>query len=143
MELSSKDLLSSVKKGFLIWSWLGLLAAYVSTSSVFSSQLYIIVTQGARGFKLTQYEYVGLGILFFPPIILAMGWFVFYRYSVFLLRETIAPLMDIEPDDENDKYLSKRFFFLFRSSILYLILSWVFMLFSVFFPYLISFTERI
>ena len=100
MELSSKDLLSSVKKGFLIWSWLGLLAAYVSTSSVFSSQLYIIVTQGARGFKLTQYEYVGLGILFFPPIILAMGWFVFYRYSVFLLRETIAPLMDIEPDDE-------------------------------------------
>ncbi len=143
MGLKKDELITSVKRGFLIWSWLGLLAAYVSSSSIFSSQLYIIVTQGVRGFKLSQYENVALGVLFFPPIILAMGWFIFYNYSVLLIKETMDPFTESQNDKDERKYYYHRFFFLFRSSILYLILAWVFMLFSIFFPYLISLTERL
>ena len=132
----------SIKKGFLIWSWLGLLGAYVSTSSIFSNQLYIVLTQGARGLDLGQFAYTAFGFLFLPPLVLVMGWLAFYKYSTYIIKIAIFPS---EIEDATDSEYSKglvdpwRLMLLFKSSVLYLILSWIVMLFSVFFPYLMSF----
>ena len=132
VETIHRSLLRTVQRGFLIWSWLGLLGAYVTTSGFYSNQAYFVVTRGLESIELARYSYVATYTLLIPVVVLIVGWISFLQYSTAILRVAILP------EDEGEHKAPWRLAFLFRNSLMFLILAWVAILFVVLFPFLLS-----
>jgi hypothetical protein len=125
---NTTELFLSVKRGFLVWSWIGLLGAFITTSSTYGNFLFLLVTQGARIFEFTRLGARFLVVLFFPAIFLSFAWVQFYFYSTSIYR------MILFPESES----AARLFILFRLCLVYLISSWVVLLLVMFAPYLLG-----
>ena len=127
------SLLSAIRRGFLVWSWIGLLGAYVTTSAVYAAQLLSIVTRGFDNYAYSHFTSITIAAFLIPIIIISMGWIVFNRYSTGILK--LAILSDSLK--ENNEVL-KQLIVPFRIAINYLIMSWVSILFAIFLPYLFA-----
>jgi len=113
-----------LKKTFLVWSWIGLLGAYVYTAVTFGGLLV------ATGFATRLPPFAGrdpnrdpllrlIGVLgvIVPIVILALACFVFLRYSVATYRMAV-----LDPPHEGD---GEELLLLFRSSLVWLIVIWI------------------
>jgi len=113
-----------LKKTFLVWSWIGLLAAYVytavsfgglSVATAFAARLPSFAGQGPNQDPL--FRMIGVLCLIVPIVILALACFVFLRYSVVTYRMAV-----LDPPQEGD---GAELLPLFRSSLLWLIVVWI------------------
>lgn len=125
--------LASIKRGFLLWSWIGLLGAFISTSAIFATQILMIAREGIRIFEFRSSQVYSILTLLFPAIVIMMAWLTFYRYSIAIYQYAVLELKEID-----NKYL----YFLFRSSVLYLILSWLIGFVCFLLPFLLNIGER-
>ncbi len=113
-----------LKRTFLVWSWIGLLGAYVYTAVSFASLLV------ATGFatRLPPFEGRGANVnplfrlisvvgVIAPIVILALACSVFLRYSVATYRMAV-----LDPLHEGD---GEELLPLFRSSLVWLIAVWI------------------
>ena len=113
-----------LRKTFVVWSWIGLLAAYVYTAVTFGGLLV------AAGFATRMPPFGGqgpsqdpfrrmIGILgvIVPIVILALACFVFLRYSVATYRMAV---LDSPHEGDGEELL-----LLFRGSLVWLIVVWI------------------
>ncbi len=113
-----------LKRTFVVWSWLGLLAAYVYTVVSFGSLMV------ATGFTARLPPFTGrdprtdplLGLstvlgLVVPLVILVVACLLFLRYSVATYRMAV---LDPAPAGDGEELLA-----LFRGSLAYLIAVWI------------------
>jgi len=108
---------ASLKKGFLLWSWVGLIGAYIATSTLFGTSIFMFTLQGIRIFEHSFMFRVLLMYGFLVPIvILAMAWLTFYRYSIALFEVAVIDSVGLD---------ARKIMFLFKRSLLYLIMSWI------------------
>jgi len=115
-----------VSRGFLIWSWLGLLSAYVATSALFVSQLYINWREGFQAFRFSSSLAVTFSMAQLLPVYtLVFAWLAFYRYS----NLTFAVAVEGREPSESPDLLPQ-----FRSSLQYLMFSWLAALAMAFVP---------
>ncbi len=116
-----------LKRTFLVWSWIGLLAAYVYTAVSFGG---ILVAAGFAT-RLPPFEGRGpnpnpflklIGILgvIAPIVVLALACSLFLRYSVATYRMAV-----LDPPREGD---GEELLVLFRGSLVWLIAVWIVML---------------
>jgi hypothetical protein len=124
--------LTAIRRGFLLWSWIGLLSAYISTSAVYGSQMITIVTQGIERLNFASYWTLTVASLMFPVAVLMMGWLLFSRYSRAILAIALIP----ESESSGRKINSKELGYLFNASINYLIFSWIAILLAILLPYI-------
>lgn len=129
----TSEMIQVVRRGFLLWSWIGLIAAYTSTSAIYANQLYLMMSQGYKSIDFLPFASITMTTLLFPMGVLAVGWFAFYRYSLSILNIVLIPEKAKSEIDE-----LWRVAFLFKSTVLSLILSWISILIAVFIPYLIQ-----
>tara|TARA_B100000446_G_C10533530_1_gene334571 strand:+ start:933 stop:1325 length:393 start_codon:yes stop_codon:yes gene_type:complete len=114
------NIIEKVKSYFLVWSWASILAAYLTTSVMYSNQLLMIARRGL------DLEVGASGIListFFSAIaiaVIALGWMLFLRYSVLIYSHAIS-------DETLDQ---QRFVHSFSACLRYLVLSWLSVLFG-------------
>lgn len=113
-----------LKGTFLVWSWMGLLAAYVYTAVSYGSLTLSVgiamklppsMGGGPSGYSLFRQTSV-LAIIV-PIVILALACFVFLRYSVATYRMAV-----LESHREGD---GEELLLLFRSSLVWLIVVWI------------------
>jgi len=122
--VDERDVGTPLKKTFLVWSWIGLLGAYVYTTVTFGGLLV------ATGFATRLPPFAGqgpnrdpllrmIGVLgvIVPIVILALACFVFLRYSVATYRMAV-----VDPPHEGD---GEELLPLFRSSLVWLITVWI------------------
>ncbi len=122
--VDERDVGASLKRTFLVWSWIGLLAAYVYTAVSFASLLV------ATGFatRLPPFEGRGANVnplvrlisvvgVIAPIVILALACSVFLRYSVATYRRAV---LDSPHEGDGEDLLP-----LFRSSLVWLIAVWI------------------
>ncbi len=88
---TSEQVKSAVRRGFLLWSWMGLLGAYISTSTIYSVQLLRMIIQGRETFEFSYYSTLTGAILMFPIMVLVTGWVSFSRYSSVILDVSLLP----------------------------------------------------
>jgi hypothetical protein len=122
--VDERDVGTPVKRTFLVWSWIGLLGAYVYTTVSFGSLLLAVgiaarrppsTGGGPHGYSLFRQTSVLAVIV--PIVILAVACFVFLRYSVATYRMTV-----LDPPHEGD---GEELLLLFRSSLMWLIVVWI------------------
>ena len=113
-----------LKRTFLVWSWIGLLAAYVYTAVSFGSLslafgLYGRLPSGiGRGQNADPLlRFIGILGMIVPIVILALASFVFLRHSVATYRMAV-----LDPPHEGD---GEELLLLFRGSLLWLIVVWI------------------
>ena len=113
-----------LKRTFLVWSWIGLLAAYVYTTVSFGGMslamgLYGRLPSGSgRGRDADPIlRFIGILGMIVPIVILALASFVFLRYSVATYRMAV-----LDPPHEGD---GEELLTLFRGSLLWLIVVWI------------------
>lgn len=126
---------TSLKRTFLVWSWLGLLGAYTGTLLCFTAGLWFsggflrslapLATRGVDSFLLTAV----LGTVL-PLLLLALGCVRFYRYSVAVYE---AATTDPSPEGERTTALP-----FFRSALGYLLAAWIVVLAFETLPVLLS-----
>ena len=130
----TSELAKIVKRGFILWSWIGLIGAYTATSAVYANQLYIIAIQGTETLGIYPFASMMMAALLLPMGFLAIGWLIFYRYSICILRIALLPEKSDLKGSKIEKEFDKLPFF-FKFSILSLIISWIAILLAVFVPY--------
>jgi len=123
-----------VKRGFILWSWIGLIGAYTATSSVYANQLYIIAIQGTKTIDIYPFASLLMAGLLLPMGFLAIGWLSFYRYSLCILKIALSPESDKLDNKEMGEEFRKLSLF-FKYTIMSLIIAWLAIIFSVFIPY--------
>ncbi len=113
-----------LKRTFLVWSWIGLLAAYVYTTVSFGGLSLALGFASrlppfdGRGPSTDPFfRMIGILSVIVPIVILALACFVFLRYSVATYRAAV-----LEPLQEGD---GQELLALFRSSLLWLIVVWI------------------
>ena len=122
--VDERDSGAPLKRTFLVWSWIGLLGAYVYTAVSFAS---IMVATGFAT-RLPPFEgrgpnpnpllrLIGLLGVIVPIVVLALACSVFLRYSVTTYR--MAVLDSLHEGDGEDLLP------LFRSSLVWLIAVWI------------------
>lgn len=131
---TGNQVLAAIRRGFLVWSWIGLLGAYTSTSAVYGSQLIRLVADGVDRFKFASYWSVTVASLMLPIIVLTVGWLLFGQYSRAIFAIALLPEAESASKGRID---SDRLAFLFNSSIFYLMFSWVAILFTLLLPYVV------
>jgi hypothetical protein len=125
--VDERDSGAPLKRTFVVWSWISLLAAYVYTTVSFGG---LLVAAGFASFATRLPPSVGRGrdadpLLRFisllgmivPIVILALACFVFLRYSVATYRLAV-----LDPPQEGD---GEGLLLLFRGSLLWLIVVWI------------------
>lgn len=127
------DLTRLVERGFIVWSWIGLLGAYVSTSALFAGQLLVALREGYRVYEFTTYHSGTFVGIFAALATIVVGWLVFYRYSVAIFRTAILGTWSTSAKQDDIALLRW-----FRSAVLYLIFTWVLGLAAVFLPYVLQ-----
>ncbi len=113
-----------LKRTFLVWSWIGLLAAYVYTTVSFGGLTLAFGLAGRLPYSAGRGQHVDpllrllnvLGMIV-PVVILALACFVFLRYSVATYRAAV-----LEPLQEGE---GQELLTLFRSSLLWLVVVWI------------------
>ncbi len=122
--VNERDSGAPLKRTFVVWSWIGLLGAYVYTTVSFGNVLL------ATGFATRLSPLAGqsrntdpllrlisaLGFIV-PIVILALACFIFLRYSVATYRMAV-----LDPPHEGD---GEELLLLFRNSLAYLIAVWI------------------
>jgi len=122
--VDERDGVTPLKATFLVWSWIGLLGAYVYTGVTFGG--YLVATgfatrlpsfpgQGPREDPLFRMTGI-LGVIV-PIVILALACFVFLRYSVATYRMAV---LDSPHEGDGEELL-----LLFRGSLVWLIVVWI------------------
>ena len=113
-----------LKRTFVVWSWIGLLAAYVYTAvafgglwvaTSFATRLPPFAGRGPSGEPLLRM--IGILGMIVPIVILALACFVFLRYSVATYRMAVV---DSPREGDGEELL-----LLFRSSLVWLIVVWI------------------
>ncbi len=122
--VDERDSGAPLKKTFLVWSWIGLLAAYVYTTVSFGglSLAYGLYGRLPSGIGRGQtadplLRFIGILGMIVPIVILAVASFVFLRYSVATYRMAV---LDVPHEGDGEELLV-----LFRSSLLWLIVVWI------------------
>jgi hypothetical protein len=113
-----------LQRTFVVWSWIGLLAAYVYTTVSFGGLSLAFGLAGrlpsgmGRGQNADPLlRFIGILSMIVPIVILALAGFVFLRYSVATYRMAV---LDSPHEGGGEDLLV-----LFRSSILWLIVVWI------------------
>jgi hypothetical protein len=118
------------RRGFLVWAWVALLAALVSSSTVFGSQAAVLLFRGIDfgGFSSGT---IILAFQVVPGMLLALTWMFFGRLTeAFWGQQFESGVLS-----SDDRLRSKALFF---QTFRILILSWVAMLFTPVFGAYIS-----
>jgi hypothetical protein len=86
-------------RGFVVWSWLGLLSAYIATSALFVSELYVSWREGPQAVRFSSTLFsVFVAAQVFPAYALVFAWLVFYRYSMSVYTIAVEErLLEEEP----------------------------------------------
>jgi hypothetical protein len=106
-----------VNRAFLVWSWLGLLSAYIATSALFVSQLYSTWREGLQAFRFSSIQATVFSLAqLFPVYTLVFAWLAFYSYSVAVFCVAIEDNASEVPIS-----LPRQF----RRSLLYIVISWL------------------
>lgn len=113
-----------LKRTFLVWSWIGLLAAYVYTTVSFASLILaagfatrLSSTMGRGHSADPGQRLIGILGVAVPLVVLLLACLVFLRYSVATYRMTV-----LDPPDEKD---AQELLPLFRGSLAWLIAVWI------------------
>ncbi|MFW9876763.1 MAG: hypothetical protein ACFFG0_27020 [Candidatus Thorarchaeota archaeon] len=141
-----KNISQQIKRGFLLWSWIAILGGYITTSTIFLSNLTMSLSQGM---KIMSYGIISIitQVTFLIAILmLFIAWISFYKYSLYLFRVVFDETMNFstdkhffedEPDSEVREVVFKTYK-LFKTSLLYLIMCWFMMLMASIIPYIAS-----
>ena len=122
--VDERDVGVPLKRTFLVWSWIGLLGAYVYTAvsfggllvaAGFATRLSPLASQSPSTDPL--FELIIALCLIVPIVILALACFVFLRYSVVTYRMAVLD----PPQEGNGQELLP----LFRGSLAWLIVVWI------------------
>ncbi len=120
------DFRDSLRRTFLVWSWVGILGALVATATSYSSQLYFTLSQGFRALDLRPNSSFMFTVYLLPSTCLILDWIIFYRYSGILYSVII---LDVPGSDANQEAESRKtwhqLFVQFKYTLLYLILTWL------------------
>jgi len=119
---------NQIQKGFLLWSSVTLLSAYIATSGLYAGQIYAYARDGIRTVFPSMIHQVYLMFLTLPMVILLLGWLAFYKYAMMVWSVSIS---------EEEKFSLNSIRVLkgsFRISLLYLLLSWFGILFGAVAP---------
>ncbi len=119
-----RDAGTPLKRTFLVWSWIGLLAAYVYTTVSFANLILaaglanrLSSTMGrGRSVDAGPRLIAILGVLA-PLVVLLLACLVFLRYSVATYRMAV-----LDPPDETN---AQELLPLFRGSLAWLIVVWI------------------
>ena len=112
------------------------MGAYVTTSGFYSSQAYQVVTRGLESIEFARYSSLATYSLLIPVVVLMAGWMSFLQYSVTILRVAILP-GDEDMHHEDMHRSNWRLAFLFRNSLVFLIITWMSILFVVLLPFIL------
>jgi len=113
-------------RGIVVWLWLGLLTAYISTSALYSGQLMNGLMGGFREYLSPSISRVILAYSTVPAFLVAVGWVTFYQFTISIYRT----LTFLDSEDQvnihkeglyNPKVMRSRFGF----SVMLLVMSWV------------------
>ena len=122
--VDEREVGAPLKKTFVVWSWIGLLAAYVYTCVSFGGlslafSMYSRMPSGIGGGRNADplLRFIGILGMIVPIVILALASFVFLRYSVATYRMAV---LDAPHEGDGEQLLV-----LFRSAILWLIVVWI------------------
>lgn len=125
----------SVRKAFLVWSWVALLGALIATTSTFATQLFFVITQGLRAVDWKAVGPIGFSVYILPSTSLLLAWLIFYRYSGLLYGWIIFPESS---DTESGEFVAHRLWQQFRLSLLYLMVTWLLIIAATAMPFLIE-----
>ena len=127
---AENDFGRSIRKGFLVWSWIGLLSAYLATSALLVGQFFRTWTEGVRGFDVPLMTLnmlvVWQGV---PAVVLCLAWLTFYTYSKAVFTYSILAADEQKPEQTSHGELDSLFHG-FRLSLFYLMATWFTVLFA-------------
>ncbi len=113
-----------LKRTFVVWSWIGLLVAYVYTTVSFGGLSLAMGLAGrfpsgtGRGLRADPLlRFISILGMIVPIVILALASFVFLRYSVATYRMAV---LDAPREGDGEELL-----LLLRSALLWLIVVWI------------------
>jgi hypothetical protein len=134
-----------IKRGFLLWSWVAILGGYLTTSAIFLSNLVMSLNGGNKIIKYGIISIISQVGFLFAIAMLFIAWLSFYKYSIYLFSVIFDERMNFSTDmnfleDQDPKAREVIFstYRLFKTALLYLIISWFFIFIASVIPYIAS-----
>jgi hypothetical protein len=133
---SAGELSDALRRGFIVWSWIGLLGALTSSSAIFTNQIFLWTREGVVSYKIggTQPLFASITVLF-PLLILAIAWLTFYRYSIAIFEACVLGTHEYS-------HFSFDVVWLFRRCVFYLAAAWLAGILASIIPVMLAFFMR-